>query len=126
MEKFKKTNLRSVHIGFIGAVVLLALVASSGLYAPAYGQLSSDDNMTSASSSAATAGNASTTENGTTTTTNATAPNATFAEFLSNIEQIRGHLDMALFNKESGNDTLAGNMYTIQLMKYMQALKSNW
>ena len=37
MEKLKKTNLRSVHIGFIGAVVLLALVASSGLYAPAYG-----------------------------------------------------------------------------------------
>src|SRR5918994_4868143 len=118
MEKFKKTNLRSVHIGFIGAIVLLALVASSGLYAPAYERpqlehqqspsievLSSDDNMTGASTSAAPAGNASTTENG--TATNATAPNATFVEFVSNIEQIRGHLDQALVNKESGNDTLA-------------------
>ena len=118
MEKFKKTNLRSVHIGFIGAIVLLALVASSGLYAPAYERpqlehqqspsievLSSDDNMTGASTSAAPAGNASTTENG--TATNATAPNATLVEFVSNIEQIRGHLDQAVINKEAGNNTLA-------------------
>ena len=34
------------------------------------------------------------------TTTNATAPNATLVEFVSNIEQIRGHLDQAVINKE--------------------------
>jgi hypothetical protein len=48
--------------------------------------------------------------NATTTVANATTanvPNATLVEFVSNIEQIRGHLDQALINKESGNDTLA-------------------
>jgi len=33
--------------------------------------------------------------------------NATLVEFVSNIEQIRGHLDQAIVNKESGNNTLA-------------------
>jgi hypothetical protein len=46
----------------------------------------------------------------TTTTTTATAaaatPNSTLVDFASNIEQIRGHLDQAVVNKESGNDTL--------------------
>jgi uncharacterized protein (DUF697 family) len=45
-----------------------------------------------------------------TTTTTATAaaatPNSTLIDFASNIEQIRGHLDQAVVNKESGNDTL--------------------
>jgi hypothetical protein len=45
-----------------------------------------------------------------TTTTTATAaaatPNSTLVDFASNIEQIRGHLDLAVVNKESGNDTL--------------------
>jgi hypothetical protein len=45
-----------------------------------------------------------------TTTTTATAaaatPNSTLVDFASNIEQIRGHLDQAVVNKESGNDTL--------------------
>jgi hypothetical protein len=45
--------------------------------------------------------------NETATTSTATAPDVTFIEFVSNIEQIRGHLDQALGNKESGNDTLA-------------------
>ena len=48
--------------------------------------------------------------NTTTTTTTATAaaatPNSTLVDFASNIEQIRGHLDQAVVNKESGNDTL--------------------
>lgn len=42
--------------------------------------------------------------NGTTLTN---LPNATLVEFVSNIEQIRGHLDQAVINKESGNNTLA-------------------
>jgi hypothetical protein len=119
MDKYKKTNFRSVYIGLIGAVVLLALVSSSGLYAPAYGRqqlepqqsstieiLSSDENMTGTTTSAASAGNATTTTENV-TTTNATAPNATLVEFVSNIEQIRGHLDQAVINKEAGNNTLA-------------------
>jgi hypothetical protein len=43
----------------------------------------------------------------TTVTTSATAPDVTLVEFVSSIEQIRGHLDQALINKESGNNTLA-------------------
>jgi hypothetical protein len=41
------------------------------------------------------------------TATLASIPNATLVEFISNIVQIRGHLDQALINKESGNNTLA-------------------
>jgi hypothetical protein len=37
----------------------------------------------------------------------ATAPDVTLVEFVSSIEQIRGHLEQALINKESGNNTLA-------------------
>jgi hypothetical protein len=114
MDKYKKTNLRSPYLGIIGAVVLLALLSSSGLYASSFGVqyqpqqsatiivASSNENMTTASSPSA---------NATTTvaneTTMASAPNATLVEFVSNIEQIRGHLDQALINKESGNNTLA-------------------
>jgi S-adenosylmethionine/arginine decarboxylase-like enzyme len=42
-----------------------------------------------------------------TTTTMATASDVTLVEFVSSIEQIRGHLEQALINKESGNNTLA-------------------
>jgi hypothetical protein len=117
MDKYKKTNLRSPYLGIIGAVVLLALLSSSGPYAPSFGVqyqpqqsatiivASSNENMTTASSPSANA--TTTTVANETTTTMASAPNATLVEFVSNIEQIRGHLDQALINKESGNSTLA-------------------
>ena len=95
---------------------MLALVSSSGLYAPSFGvgqnQLqqsativvaSTNDTMTTAPPSAANASTTSTV-NGTTSTN---IPNATLVEFVSNIEQIRGHLDQAVINKEAGNNTLA-------------------
>ena len=116
MDKYKKANLESRFIGPIGAIVLLALVSSSGLYAPSFGvgqnQLqqsativvaSTNDTMTTAPPSAANASTTSTV-NGTTSTN---IPNATLVEFVSNIEQIRGHLDQAVINKEAGNNTLA-------------------
>jgi hypothetical protein len=115
MDKYKKTNLRSPYLGIVGAMVLLALLSSTGLYALSFGVqyqpqqsatiivASSNENMTNVPSPSA---------NGTTTianetTTMASAPNATLVEFVSNIEQIRGHLDQALINKESENNTLA-------------------
>src|SRR5919109_4124887 len=116
MDKYEKTNLRSPYLGIIGAVVLLALLSSSGPYAPSFGVqyqpqqsatiivASSNENMTTASSPSA---NATTTTAAANETTMASAPNATLVEFVSNIEQIRGHLDQALINKESGNNTLA-------------------
>jgi hypothetical protein len=115
MDKYKKTNLRSPYLGIIGAVVLLALLSSSGPYAPSFGVqyqpqqsatiivASSSENMTTAPSPSANA----TTTTAANETTMASAPNATLVEFVSNIEQIRGHLDQALINKESGNNTLA-------------------
>src|SRR5919109_1769668 len=114
MDKYEKTNLRSPYLGIIGAVVLLALLSSSGPYAPSFGVqyqpqqsvtiivASSSENMTTAPSPSANATTTAANE-----TTMASAPNATLVEFVSNIEQIRGHLDQALINKESGNNTLA-------------------
>jgi hypothetical protein len=115
MNEHKKTNHRSPYLGIFGAMVLVTLLSSSGLYALTYGShpqsqqesariivASTDQNMTGAATS----------PNGTGSTANetmastATAPNATIAEFVSNIEQIRGHLDQARINKESENDSL--------------------
>jgi hypothetical protein len=117
MNKYKKTSLKSPYLGFVGAMVLLALLSSSGLYAPSFGVQqqqyqpqqsdtvifvgSNENNTTTAPSSA----------NATTRVANgtkmATILNASLVEFVSNIEQIRGHIDQALINKESGNNSLA-------------------
>jgi hypothetical protein len=46
------------------------------------------------------------TDANTTNTTNLTSSNITLVDFVSNIEQIRGHLEQAISNKETGNNTL--------------------
>jgi S-adenosylmethionine/arginine decarboxylase-like enzyme len=115
MKKYEKANLRSPYLGILGAMVLLAFLSSSGPYALSFGVqyqpqqqsatiivASSNQNMTTAAPS----------PNDTTgvaneTTTMAGAPDVALVEFVSSIEQIRGHLDQALINKESGNNTLA-------------------
>ncbi|MFL6522242.1 MAG: hypothetical protein ACJ71B_02050 [Nitrososphaera sp.] len=114
MNKYKYTNLRSLYLEIAGAVTLLALLSSSGPYVLSFGVqyqpqqsatttvASSNENMTTASTGA----NA-TSSIADETTTPADIPNATLVEFVSNIEQIRGHLDQALINKESGNNILA-------------------
>jgi len=116
MDEYKKANLRSPYLWIVGAMVLLALLSSSGPYALSFGVqyqpqqsatiivAGSNQNMTTA----ATSPNGTTSvANETTTTTMATAPDVTLVEFVSSIEQIRGHLEQALINKESGNNTLA-------------------
>jgi hypothetical protein len=116
MDKYKKkVNLESPYLGFVGAIVLLALLSSSGLFASSLGvqyqpqqcatiivEASSNQNMTTTAPSSANATISA--ANGATTTN---LPNATLVEFVSSIEQIRGHLDQALLNIESGNNTLA-------------------
>ena len=115
MDEYKKANLRSQYLGIVGAMVSLTLLSSSGSYALSFGVqyqpqqqsatiivASNNQNMTTAATSL----------NGTTsvaneTTTMATAPDVTLVEFVSSIEQIRGHLEQAFINKESGNNTLA-------------------
>src|SRR3712207_4956025 len=116
MDEHKKINPRSPYLGIFGAIVLVTLLSSSGLYALTYG-VSYQAYQQPATIIVASANQNTTGEiaspNGTsgvaneTMTSAATAPNVTFVEFASNIEQIRGHLDQALVNKESGNDTLA-------------------
>ena len=114
MEKNKQTNLRSIYLRIVGAMALLALLSSSGPYALSFGVqyqprqtatiivASSNENMTTTSP-----GSNATSSIANETTTRANIPNATLVEFVSSIEQIRGHLDQALINKESGNNTLA-------------------
>lgn len=117
MDQYKKANLRSPYLGIVGAIVLIALLlSSSGPYVLSFGVqyqpqqsatiivASSNQNMTTAPSASA---NGTTTIANETTITMTSLPNATLVEFVSNIEQIRGHLHQALINKESGNNTLA-------------------
>jgi hypothetical protein len=116
MDRYKKANLRSPYLGIVGAMVLLALLSSSGPYALSFAVqyqpqqqsatitvASSNQNMTTA----ATSPNGTTSVANETTTLATAAPDVTLVEFVSNIEQIRGHLGQALINKESGNNTLA-------------------
>jgi hypothetical protein len=116
MDNYMKANLRLPHLGIIGAMVLLALLSSSGPYALSFGVQYQPQQQQSATIIVATSNqnmtSTATSTNNTTsianeTTTVATAPDVTLIEFVSSIEQIRGHLDQALINKESGNDTLA-------------------
>ena len=118
MNKYRKANLRSPYLGIVGAMVLVALLlSSSGSYVLSFGLqyqpqqqsatiivASSNQNMTTAPSASA---NDTTTIADEPTITITNLPNATLVEFVSNIEQIRGHLHQALINKESGNNTLA-------------------
>jgi hypothetical protein len=114
MDEYKKTNPRSPYLGIFGAMILVTLLSSSGLYALTYGapyQAQQSASIIGASANQNTTGvaaspNATSGVANATMTSTATAPNATFVEFVSNVEQIRGHLDQALANKESGNDTL--------------------
>jgi hypothetical protein len=100
MKVYEKINLRHQHIVMIGVAVFLAL--SSGLNAPSLaaqstiGAGSNDENKTMTMSPTTSVAN-----------TTASGPNATLVEFASNMEQIRGHLEQALANKKSGNNTLA-------------------
>jgi len=124
MIEYKKANLRPSYLGIVGALVLLALLSSLGPYAPSFGAQyqqpqqqqqqfptiavasSNRQNMTTEPTSLNDTINV-TNATTTTTTTSATTPDVTLIEFVSSIEQIRGHLDQALINKESGNNALA-------------------
>ena len=124
MIEYKKANLRPPYLGIVGAMVLLALLSPLGPYAPSFEvqyqqpqqqqqqfstitvASSSRQNMTTEPTSLNDTNNV-TNATTTTTTTSATTPDVTLVEFVSSIEQIRGHLNQALINKESGNNTLA-------------------
>ena len=110
-----KTQFRSPYLSIVGAMLLLVLL-SLEQYAPSVATQyqsqrspiiileDSNENMTTAASSHA---NAITSSIAHETTTATNVPDVTLVEFVSSIEQIRGHLDQAFINKESGNNTLA-------------------
>ena len=124
MKEYKKANLRPPYLVIVGAMILLALLSPLGPYAPSFEvqyqqpqkqqqqfstitvASSSRQNMTTEPTSLNDINNV-TNATTTTTTTSATTPDVTLVEFVSSIEQIRGHLNQALVNKESGNNTLA-------------------
>jgi hypothetical protein len=90
----KKLVIRS---GFVTAaaallVLLVALEPQSGSTMTVFAQGQYNNNSTAASTSASNLGQ---------------VPNTTQVSFISNIEQIRGHLNAAVMNKEAGNNTLA-------------------
>jgi predicted lipid-binding transport protein (Tim44 family) len=112
MYRYKKTNVKSQSLGIVAAMVLVAL-SPLGPYAPSFAVQYQPQQQSATITIASINGNMTNTSpsaNATTTVANATTTNesnATLVEFVSNIEQIRGHLEQALINKESGNDTLA-------------------
>jgi hypothetical protein len=113
MYRYKKTNVKSHSLGIVAAMVLVAL-STLGPYAPSFAVQYQPQQQSATITVASINGNMTTTSpsaNATTSVANATTianvPNATLVEFVSNIEQIRGHLDQALINKEAGNNTLA-------------------
>src|SRR5918996_4629287 len=99
MYRHNKTNVRSYSLGILAAMVLVAL-STLGPYAPSFGVQYHPLQQQSATITEATINGNMTTmspsTNATTTVANATTasvPDATLVEFISNIEQIRGHLD---------------------------------
>jgi hypothetical protein len=82
-----------IKVGFISGVFLLLSLLSA----------------TNPSSDHTMAALAQEQNNNTNVSTSATSPelNSTQVDFVSNMEQIRGHLNAAVMNKEAGNNTLA-------------------
>jgi len=82
-----------VRVGFISAAALLLVLLST-----------SEPQSNSTSTVFAQEQN-----NNTNASTSTTSPelNSTQVDFVSNMEQIRGHLNAAMMNKEAGNNTLA-------------------
>ena len=111
MHRYKKTNLRFQYLG-IAAAMILAGLSTVGPYTPSFAiqyqpQQSATIIVTSINENTTTTSPSANTTTAVGNATTANVPNASLVEFVSNIEQIRGHLDQALINKESGNNTLA-------------------
>jgi hypothetical protein len=126
--KTDKTHRNHPHLSLTRTAVALSIAAVALLTAPslqllllfpsAFGIENNNNNNNnnipttavsltdSNNGSSATSAAANTTTTTTTATAAAVTPNSTLIDFASNIEQIRGHLDQAVVNKESGNDTL--------------------
>jgi hypothetical protein len=97
-------KLNSFHIT-VGVVVFTAVVATALLIL--YSNISLLPSSFDYRAFAQEEDNKTTTTADNTTTTNLTSSNSTLIDFVSNIEQIRAHLNAAMMNKQAGNNSLA-------------------
>jgi hypothetical protein len=91
----------------IGVVVVVAVTAGTALLLVLYSNISLLPSSFDYRVFAQEEDNKTTTTADNTTTTNLTSSNSTLIDFVSNIEQIRGHLNAAMMNKQAGNNSLA-------------------
>ena len=91
----------------IGVVVVVAFTAGTALLLVLYSNTSLLPPSFDYRAFAQKEDNKTTTTADNTTTTNLTSSNSTLIDFVSNIEQIRGHLNAAMMNKQTGNNSLA-------------------
>jgi hypothetical protein len=98
-------KLNSFHIT-VGVVVFTAAVVATALLI-LYSNISLLPPSFDYRAFAQEEDNKTTTTSDNTTTTNLTSSNSTLIDFVSNIEQIRAHLNAAMMNKQTGNNSLA-------------------
>jgi hypothetical protein len=91
----------------IGVVVVVAVTAGTALLLVLYSNTSLLPSSFDYRAFAQEEDNKTTTTADNTTTTNLTSSNSTLIDFVSNIEQIRAHLNAAMMNKQTGNNSLA-------------------
>ena len=101
------SNYHRLHLPLTGTAMALILATASIFTIPFPLALGAEDRSIPTTASTTADGSNGTTTSAATANTTAIAPNAILVDFASNIEQIRGHLDQAASNKESGNNTLA-------------------
>jgi hypothetical protein len=94
-------NKSYVRLGFIPvAALLLVLLSATDIITPSEYTMTvfaqEQNNNTNASASTSPSSNNTT-----------QGLNSTLVDFVSNIEQIKGHIEQAIANKQAGNNTLA-------------------
>src|ERR687896_2395641 len=105
-KEMKDDNIKlNSSYALIGVVVVVAFTAGTALLLILYNNISLLPSSFDYKVFAQEEDNGTVSDN--TTITNLTNSNSTLIDFVSNIEQIRAHLDAAMMNKQSGNNSLA-------------------
>jgi hypothetical protein len=108
-EETRHDNIKlNSFYALIGVVVVVAFTAGTALLLVLYSNTSPlAPSLFDYRAFAQEEDNKTTTTADNTTTTNLTSSNSTLIDFVSNIEQIRAHLNAAMMNKQAGNNSLA-------------------
>ena len=106
-EETRDDNIKlNSFYALIGVVVVVAFTAGTALLLILYSNTSPLPSLFDYRAFAQEEDNKTTTTNKTISTTNLSS-NSTLIDFVSNIEQIRAHLNAAMMNKQVGNNSLA-------------------